>query len=67
MQLTATATSGATVAFASTDTAVATVNASTGKVTAVAAGTCVITAKATKSGASEIATCILTVEAAGEG
>lgn len=62
--LKATATDGATVVFASTDTDVATVNSSTGVVTGVAAGVCVITAKATKSGESEIATCIVTVEAA---
>ena len=70
LSLTATATSGATVVFASTDTAVATVNASTGVVTAVDPGVCVITAKATKSGASEIATCTVIVTApveAGEG
>jgi len=70
LQLTATATSGATVTFASTDTSVATVNASTGLVTAVDAGTCVITAKATKSGESVIATCIIVVTEpveAGEG
>ena len=70
LQLTATATSGATVTFASTDTSVATVNASTGLVTAVGAGTCVITAKATKSGESVIATCIIIVTEpveAGEG
>ena len=70
LSLTATATSGATVVFASTDTSVATVNASTGLVTAVDAGTCVITAKATKSGESAIATCIVIVTepvTAGEG
>ena len=61
LQLTATATSGATVVFASTDTSVATVNASTGLVTAVDAGVCVITAKATKSGDSAIATCVVIV------
>ena len=61
LSLTATATSGATVVFASTDTDVATVNSSTGLVTAVDAGTCVITAKATKSGESAIATCIIIV------
>lgn len=68
LALTATATSGATVAFASTDTDVATVNASTGIITAVDAGVCVVTAKATKSGESAMATCIVTVtEAEGEG
>lgn len=68
LNLTATATTGATVVFASTDTTVATVNASTGAVTAEAAGVCVITAKATKSGDSAIATCVITVTAAeGEG
>jgi uncharacterized protein YjdB len=56
----------ATVTWASTDTSVATV--SSGVVTAEAAGVCVITAKATKSGESAIATCIITVtEAEGEG
>ena len=70
LALTATYTSGATVTFASTDTAVATVNSSTGAVSAVAAGTCVITAKATKSSDSAMATCIVTVTPAaaqGEG
>lgn len=61
--LKATATDGATVVFASTDASVATVGASTGVISAVAAGVCVVTAKATKSGTSEIATCIVTVEA----
>ena len=66
--LSATATSGATVTFESSDTSVATVGASTGKVEGVAAGSCVIIATATKSGETEIATCILTVTAAeGEG
>lgn len=56
----------ATVVWASTDTSVATVVG--GTVTAEAAGVCVITAKATKSGESAIATCIVTVtEAEGEG
>ena len=56
----------ATVAWASTDTSVATV--SNGVVTGEAEGVCVITAKATKSGESAIATCIVTVTAAeGEG
>ena len=67
LSLTATATSGASVAFASTDTSVATVDASTGLITAVAAGTCVITAKATKSGESVMATCIVTVTPAEQG
>ena len=68
LALTATATSGATVAFESSDTSIATVNASTGVVTGVDAGSCVIIATATKSGASEIATCIVTVtEAESEG
>lgn len=62
--LKATATDGATVVFDSTDTDVATVGASTGEVEAIGAGVCVVTAKATKSGASEIVTCIVTVEAA---
>ena len=66
LSLTATATAGATVTFASTDTAVATVNSSTGVVSGVAAGVCVITAKATKSGGQAMATCVLTVTA-GEG
>lgn len=66
--LEANATDGATVVFASTDTSVATVGASTGLITAVDAGVCVVTAKATKSGESEIATCIVTVtEAESEG
>ena len=63
--LVATATSGATVAWASTDTTVATVT-SGGVVTAQAEGVCVITAKATKSGESEIATCIVTVTEASD-
>lgn len=57
--LVATATVGATIDWASTDTSVATVD--DGVVTAEAEGVCVITAKATKSGESEIATCIVTV------
>ena len=65
--LVASATSGATVVFASTDTAVATVNASTGVVTGEAEGVCVITAKATKSGESAIATCTVTVTEATDG
>ena len=56
----------ATLAWASTDTSIATV--SNGTITAVDPGVCVITAKATKSGASAIATCVVTVVAAeGEG
>lgn len=62
--LKATATDGATVVFDSTDETVATVGSSTGEVEAVGAGVCVVTAKATKSGQSEIVTCIITVEAA---
>lgn len=68
LTLSATATSGATVTFSSSDTSVATVGASTGTVTGEAEGVCVIMATATKSGESEIATCIVTVtEAEGEG
>lgn len=63
--LVATATSGATIAWASTDTSVATV--ANGVVTGVAEGVCVVTAKATKSGDEAIATCIITVTANGEG
>lgn len=54
----------ATVAWSSTDTSVATV--SNGVVTGEAEGVCVITAKATKSGESAIATCIVTVTPAQE-
>lgn len=64
--LTADATSGATVTFESSDTSVATVGASTGVVTGVDAGVCVIIAKATKSGESVVDTCTVTV-IAGEG
>ena len=60
INLTATATSGATVAFASSDENTATVT-NAGKVTGVAAGQCVIIATATDSGATETATCIVTV------
>lgn len=67
LALTATATSGATVAFSSSDTSVATVNASTGVVSGVAAGQCVIIATATDDGATETATCIVTVTAAADG
>ena len=69
INLTATATAGATVAFSSSDDNVATVT-NAGKVTGVAAGQCVIIATATKSGETETATCIVTVTAAedeGEG
>lgn len=67
LSLTATATSGATVTFSSSDTSIATVT-NAGVVTGVDAGSCVIIATATKSGASELATCILTVtEAESEG
>ena len=62
--LTASYTSGATVAWASTDTSVATV--ADGVVTGEGAGVCVITAKATKSGESAIASCTVTVTAAPE-
>lgn len=56
----------ATVVWASTDTSVATV--SNGTVTGEGAGICAITAKATKSGESAMATCIVTVTATqGEG
>ena len=55
----------ATVTWASTDTSVATV--SNGVVTGQAEGICVITAKATKSGESAIATCIVTVTAEEQG
>ena len=57
----------ATVAWSSSDTAVATVSNS-GVVTAVSEGICVIIAKASKSGNEAIATCTITVTAAeGEG
>jgi hypothetical protein len=55
----------ATVTWDSSDTDVATV--SDGIVTAVDAGTCVIIAKATKSGEEAIATCIINVTAAEQG
>ena len=70
LTLHATATSGATVTYASTDTSVATVGSSTGTITGEAEGVCVITATATKSGESAIATCIVTITPAedqGEG
>lgn len=58
--LTATASQdGATIAWASSNTSVATV--ANGVVTGVAEGICVITATATKNGESAIATCIVTV------
>lgn len=56
----------ATVAWSSSDTAVATVSNS-GVVTAVSEGICVIIAKASKSGDEAIATCTITVTAATEG
>ena len=66
LTLTASYTDGASVTWASTDTSVATV--ANGVVTAVDPGVCVITAKATKSGESVIATCNITVtEAEAEG
>ena len=55
----------ATVAWSSSDTAVATV--SNGVVTAVSEGICVVIAKASKSGDEAIATCTITVTAATEG
>ena len=68
LALHATATDGATVTWSSSDTSVATVGASTGVVTGVDAGVCVIIAKATKSGETVIASCNLTVtEAESEG
>lgn len=66
LSLTATATTGATVTWSSSDTSVATVGASTGLVSAVDEGVCVIMAKATKSGDEAIATCTVTVTAAEE-
>ena len=66
INLTATATTGATVAFESSDENTATVTAA-GKVVGVAAGQCVIIATATDSGAVETATCIVTVTAAADG
>ena len=66
LTLSATATDGATVTFASTNTSIATVGASTGTVTGIDEGVCVITATATKSGETAIATCILTVTPAAE-
>ena len=70
LTLSATATSGATVTYESSDTSIATVGASTGTITGVDEGSCVIIATATKSGESVLATCIVTVTAAsnqGEG
>lgn len=58
----ATASAGATVAYTSSDTAVATVNSS-GKVTGVAAGKCVITATATLDGVVVHASYEMTVTA----
>lgn len=66
LALSATATTGATVDFTSSDDEVATVT-SAGIVSGVAAGQCVIIAQATKDGATETATCIVTVTAEGEG
>lgn len=66
LTLVANATSGATIAYASTNTSVATVNASTGVIAAVDAGACVITATATKSGDTAIATCVVNVVEATE-
>lgn len=63
--LVATTAEGATIAWASTDTDVATV--ANGVVTGVAEGVCVITAKATKDGAEAIASCSVTVTATTEG
>lgn len=53
---------GATVSYSSSDTAVATVNSS-GKVTGVAAGTCIITAKTTVNGVTVFASYDMTVTA----
>lgn len=53
----------ASVTWSSSDTTVATV--SNGTVTGEAVGTAVIVAKATKSGADAVATCVITVEAEG--
>ncbi len=66
LALSATATTGATVDFTSSDDEVATVT-DAGLVSGVAAGQCVIIAQATKDGATETATCIVTVTADGEG
>lgn len=63
--LVATTADGATIAWASTDSDVATV--ANGVVTGVAEGVCVITAKATKDGAEAIASCSVTVTATTEG
>lgn len=56
----------AVVTWSSSDETVATVT-SGGVVTGEAAGTAVIVAKATKSGVDAVATCVVTVETAGEG
>ena len=66
LALSAKATTGATVGFTSSDANVATVT-NAGLVSGVAAGQCVIIAQATKDGATETATCIVTVTAEGEG
>ena len=63
--LVASATDGATIVWDTTDSDVATVVS--GVVTGVAAGVCVITAKATKSGEAAIATCNITVTPAEQG
>lgn len=63
--LTAKTDAGASVTWASTDTAVATVV--DGVVTAEGEGVCVITAKASKNGELAIASCDVTVVAASEG
>ena len=61
----ATATTGASVTYESSDENVATVT-SGGVVTAVDPGVCVIIAKATKDGESAVATCTVNVTAAEE-
>lgn len=66
LTLSATATSGATVTYESSDTSIATVGASTGTIAGVDEGSCVIIATATKSGESVLATCIVTVTAASD-
>ena len=66
LTLSATATTGATVTFESSDTSIATVGASTGTIAGVAEGSCVIIATATKDGETAIATCIVTVTAASD-
>ena len=66
LTLSATATTGATVTFESSDTSIATVGASTGTIAGVAEGSCVIIATTTKEGETAIATCIVTVTAASD-